>query len=574
MRKLISIVALTVLYTTAQGQYYFNNLYDLGGIADASTSIRYNTSTNTISAAAQVWVDNRPYVLTCDEYGNPIDTLVVDNDSIGSQYSVALQNAFYPDYHGYDVVVGSVEPPGSTAYGYASKLDSDGDTLWTLTLGDADQLDGFASMTICPTDSNYIFAGGTMTFSPGTDQRMWIVKTDTGGNVLWMNTFGGTGTDYALSIDTTDDSGYIMGGITGSFGAGLWDIYVVKTDNLGNMIWEKWFGFAHSDAGYVKTLPNGNFLVYGSIKLEDPTCATCFEPHGFATELDQDGEQIWTQYYSNTDSASWQYYFYGDWFTNVELVSDGIIFCGSSNDLDDDVPVGWMVKTDYSGNELWQRRFRKRDNDNYLQGVIELPGGDLVLSGYVFAAIPGETEDSWMIRTNCLGFDDYPVAAGIFQNATDNTIILQNSSQRFGDGIIYWGDGWSYAFTEFDDTLISHTYATGGIYSVMLVVNACYHSDTLLWNVSATMTGIQEIENFEFTLYPNPSNGVVTIGLNEESSEQIQISIYAFNGKRVYFNSMENFLKIEVDLFHLASGTYLVEVLSSQGTLRKQLVLQ
>jgi len=562
------------LCLTSNGQYYFNNTHDIvvGG-GEVYIGTVFDPVDSTILIHGNAGGDHRPYIYRCDRYGNAIDTIIVENPNTPMYYNAGFECSMIIDHSDNIIIVGVFAESGSSSNAFIVKMNAVGDTIWTKKLGVDGKLDALYGV-IQAVDSSYVFMGATEGYAASAaDQDFWLVKLDTLGNLIWQNTFGGSQIELGASIDTTNDGGFVIAGRTRSYGAGGSDIYIVKTDSDGNFEWHKWYGESINDVGGVEVLASGNILVHGVYGYKKPSAPSITVTHGIAMELDGNGDQIWFTEMSEYTTSSAYYYDFDSGVNSVDVVSDGYIFSGISTDSLEGIPFGMIIKTDFSGNRLWLRKFKERESANYLYDVIAIPGGDIVLGGFVWPE-GSSSQDGWMIRTNCLGFDDYPEAAGIFQNAENNTIILQNQSQRFGDGVIYWGDGWSYTFTEFDDTLISHTYATGGIYSVMLVVNACYHSDTLLWNVSATITGIDEDKDFDFTLFPNPSQGDLTISFNEELSEEIDVSIYALNGKRVYFTSVENSTKIEVELPELATGPYVVEVLSTQGTLRKKLVLQ
>ncbi|MBK5283997.1 MAG: hypothetical protein JJE25_01215, partial [Bacteroidia bacterium] len=106
-------------------------------------------------------------------------------------------------------------------------------------------------------DGNFIIFG-----TSSTPQDIFLLKTDTSGNVIWSKTYGGIGTEGAYTGMQTSDGGYIVTGGTGSFGAGNMDIYLVKTDSAGNLLWSKAYGDTAFDIGrsVVETNDSGFFI--------------------------------------------------------------------------------------------------------------------------------------------------------------------------------------------------------------------------------------------------------------------------------------------------------------------------
>ena len=113
---------------------------------------------------------------------------------------------------------------------------------------------------ICQTNDNGYLLTGNAATDQGEDY--WMIKTDINGNEQWSKTFGGEDNDFAQTRNCfqTDDGGYIMCGYSYSFGAGRYDLWIVKTDSNGNMVWNKTYGenwddvswsFQKMDDGYI-----------------------------------------------------------------------------------------------------------------------------------------------------------------------------------------------------------------------------------------------------------------------------------------------------------------------------------
>jgi len=110
------------------------------------------------------------------------------------------------------------------------KTNSSGDTLWTRTFGGID-MDQAKSVKITD-DGGYIIAGQTRSFTTGLTNG-YLIKTDSNGDLAWSRSFGGTSYDMLYSAQQTSDGGYIAVGQTNSFGSGMTDIYLIKTDAFG-----------------------------------------------------------------------------------------------------------------------------------------------------------------------------------------------------------------------------------------------------------------------------------------------------------------------------------------------------
>ncbi|MBN2466003.1 hypothetical protein JXD38_10325, partial [candidate division WOR-3 bacterium] len=107
-----------------------------------------------------------------------------------------------------------------------------GDSLWTRTYGGTEVDEGFSVQQTA--DGGYIVAGATWSFGAGGFD-VYLIKTGAQGDSLWTRTYGGTREDVGKEVRQTTDGGYIIAGRTYSFGGADEDVYLIKTDSLGNV---------------------------------------------------------------------------------------------------------------------------------------------------------------------------------------------------------------------------------------------------------------------------------------------------------------------------------------------------
>ncbi len=171
---------------------------------------------------------------------------------------------------GYTVEVtadGSYIIAGYTSYGaegsdiYLIKTDSLGDMCWTKIYGGS-YIDKAYSM-VETSDGGYIIAGRTRPYVENNG-NVYLIKTDGNGDSVWTKTYGGEGDEYGWSVVQTDDGGYIIAGETGSFGAGDVDVYIIRTDTNGDTLWTKTYGGSDNDGGRsVAQTSDGGYIIAG-----------------------------------------------------------------------------------------------------------------------------------------------------------------------------------------------------------------------------------------------------------------------------------------------------------------------
>jgi hypothetical protein len=231
------------------------------------------------------------------------------------------------------VIAGSTWSYGAGAEDvYLIKTDSIGDVVWTRTYGGADMENGWSIEET--SDEGYIIAGFTRSFGAGS-YDVYLVKTDSLGDTVWTRTYGGAAADYAWSVEETGDGGYIIAGETWSFGAGMGDAFLVKTDSGGDTVWTRTYGGLSVDGGHsVGETGDGGYIIAG--------WADSFSPEDlYLIKTDSGGDTMWTRTYGGMDV---------DWGYSVEQTSDGgyIIAGGAQSFGAGDWDV-YLIKTDADG---------------------------------------------------------------------------------------------------------------------------------------------------------------------------------------------------------------------------------
>jgi hypothetical protein len=134
-------------------------------------------------------------------------------------------------------------PADSYSDAYLIKTDSEGTLEWEKTFGAANHADEGRSVRQT-SDGGYILTGGFYPKSGGSGDswNVGLIKTDSAGNKVWEKEFGGNKKDVGRAVRQTSDGGYVIVGETLSYGLGAEDVYVIKTNSAGELKWEKTFG--------------------------------------------------------------------------------------------------------------------------------------------------------------------------------------------------------------------------------------------------------------------------------------------------------------------------------------------
>ncbi len=220
---------------------------------------------------------------------------------------------------------------------WGTKLDAQGNLEWRRYFGGTNN--DRAHAVVQADDGGFVMAG----FSESDDfdisntkgsYDFWVIKITEEGNLVWERSFGGSGIEISYDITKTDDNAYVVTGNTFSNDAdvsvnnGESDVWLIKIDDGGNLIWEKTFGGTQFDAAQgVSLSKDGGFIITGNSKsLDIDATANAGENDIWLIKTDSNGNIIWQSSYGGSDLD------YG--FDAVETDTNGIILVGESHSTD------------------------------------------------------------------------------------------------------------------------------------------------------------------------------------------------------------------------------------------------
>jgi hypothetical protein len=231
---------------------------------------------------------------------------------------------------------------------YLFETNSMGELLWERTIGGPQDEYGWSMAPT--TDGGYVIGGQTESFGAG-DKDGYLVRVNAQGEEIWNQTYGGPGEDRLFSVDQSADSGFVLTGTTRSFAAGERDLYLIKTDSFGEMTWMQVLGEEHDDVGHsVRQTADEGYIVVGYTR--------SFEAANYDTwliKLDAAGDVDWEQFFGGTgdDRA-----IYGE-----QTADGGFIMTGYTKSYDAIGWDVFLVRADQSGEVLWYQTFGGQSED-------------------------------------------------------------------------------------------------------------------------------------------------------------------------------------------------------------------
>ncbi len=411
------------------------------------------------------------------------------------------------------------------------KTDSLGIILSEKIIGDASLY--WANDFIRTSDKGYLISGFTNKH-PENGYDMLLIKTDSNINIEWERYYGGSDWDIANAVVETKDNAYLMVGQTYSYGAANGNIYIVKTNYLGDTLWTRTFGGDSADyAMSADVLFDSTYLIGATTK------SFGFGDYdAYVINLNKNGDTIWTKNYGQDKE---------DIIYSIKQSPDsGFVFVGSTTSYNAIGLETWLMKFDKNRNYIWKlpEFWDIKNGDQLAYNINFTDSAHFLITGYT-TALNGSKDLSLIIMRDFANFKFSITSSSLFDDAGYQAI--QTADKGFA--IVGYTEGFGTALSNF---------------FVVKIGNDCSYSTTYEHILDVEEPPIVS-ENDLFGIYPNISEGKYNINLKESNSKQnYDISVINVVGQEIFRGKWETSLGdiYKIDISNAADGMYFVTVAS------------
>ena len=344
-------------------------------------------------------------------------------------------NAAYSPFDGGVIVVGERQEElfGQTDL-WAIKTDNRGLIKWEKIFGGKSNDVGYD--VISTSDGGFLFVGYSWSF--GKSQQIYVIKTDFHGNVKWEKTYGGSNWDVGNAVIEVNDGGYLIAGYSNSPGisSGNTDVFIVKIDVNGKLIWQKAYGksgsYNHEWAyDIISDASNGSMIVGARDYYNQG------KRNILLLNVDINGELLWEKEFSESGAVD-------EIAHSISYTNNGNYFiCSKVNSLSKPgVYQPKIIKIDNRGNIDWQRTFASNGRIYHEYKATGTASGDIVIVGSSsHQSAGGYKDDAFMIRvsekgniiwTNSYGSADHDDWGWSVFETPNTDLVFVGSTKSFG----------------------------------------------------------------------------------------------------------------------------------------------
>ena len=287
------------------------------------------------------------------------------------------------------------------------KLAQDGTVIWEKRYGGAYGENGYK---ILPTsDGGFIIGGDTLSYGAGSGD-LWLIKINDTGSIEWQKVYGGSSYDYFENLIITSDGGYLLMGITQSFGAGGYDIWLLKIDSSGNVVWQKTYGGTAYDYGKVVVETADGYIILGHTNANGN-----FD--FWVLKIDHTGKLLWQKTYGGSGS---------ELSYDMAAIGDEYILMGFTTSWGAGSYDIWLIAINDTGTIEWQQAYGGEQEDIGFS-LIAIQNNGLVVAGETESFGSGYN-DIWVLKTNTTGYIEFNSEPTAKMTATSCTTSSFNPS--------------------------------------------------------------------------------------------------------------------------------------------------
>lgn len=459
--------------------------------------------------------------------------------------------AFYKSYggNGYDYGQGVTQLPDSSyavtgssssffdgpSQAFLLRVDSLGNFLWSANYG-GDQSDWGRRVFYSPTQGYWI-AGYSNSFGAG-DFDFYLIKTDAAGNKQWEKTYGTSDWEQLWDAVLLPDSGLVMVGQTSGALSLDEDIYIVRTNFIGDTLWTKRVQSAGKDIAYTCMLLNDTTVIVGGCSSHAADSMTAY-----IASIHTNGVVNWEKF----NGANGNCEIYDLDTLNNDFYAVGSIIIKDSTEQD-----SWMLHVDSLGNFISQAIDNKSGKD-YSTHVRTSNDATLHTSIWTettsFPIYPGGPDLLYCIYTTVFSWVNGVSLSGV--NPDECHQLIRTIDGGFALVGIASDPGYS---TGGSDVTLIKIGANGEIASTKSTKNE--------------LVSVKELhmDDDQISIYPNPVSEILQVKTTEEGI--IQYTLIDAGGKTI----LSGELKHEINVSFLEKGIYFLHLVSKNSSVTKQIL--
>lgn len=435
----ILLLLLMCLLATAQ-QPLFNEVYE---DYRANSGVSIITGAEGYTVFGEGWAQQHGgYVsvkmLRVDEFGYHLWTSIIGQEYFPHTSGLTASSFRINNGLGY-INVGAVCDTANSCKGAIRKFNLNGNMEWEKSYGN-----GFRSSFQhgIGLESGDIIAVGFSQSTLSNPAQAWLARFDSIGNIKWQKAYGGSGNEEYRRVLQTPDGGFLLTGITSSYGSGSSDVWLVKVDSVGNEEWNKTFGDMWTDYyPCITSSADGGYYIawYAQDDEMGPGLHPTYEKKTYLMKLTNVGNVSWSKVI-HQDFLNWAYVFQ----IKQLSTSDQLILSGSKFSPTSDYLYGWLIKLDSNGEKVWERFYTNDQNpgaDNFIYDfqLIEDDGIACTGMGHTPDTLFASKADFWLLVLDSMGCLEpgcdtitgigeitpaKPLGASIYPNPTSNSITV------------------------------------------------------------------------------------------------------------------------------------------------------